>query len=163
MANEANRATHELVSPGDHWHNIAKISIQTYRNHFVGVLSGLHKSFPMHLWCQLLPQAEAQLNLLQQSFITPNILVYAHIHSPHNFMHKPLSPLRCPIFAHKNPDKRGSWADHAINAWICKRQWNTIRLSMCTENTQELKELATSYSSSTSISSPKLWHHKIRS
>ena len=31
-------------------------------------------------------------------------------------MHKSLAPLGCPILAHENPDKRGSWAYHAINA-----------------------------------------------
>ena len=31
-------------------------------------------------------------------------------------MHKPLSPFWFPVLAHENPDKRGSWADHAINA-----------------------------------------------
>ena len=71
----------------------------------------------MHLWCQLLPQSDIQLNIQRQSSITPNISAYTHVHSPHNFMHKSLAPLGCPILAHENPYKRGNWADHAINAW----------------------------------------------
>ena len=70
----------------------------------------------MPLWCRLLPQSEMQLNLQQQSAITPKISVYAHVRGPHNFMHNPLAPLGFPLLAHENPDKRGSWADHAINA-----------------------------------------------
>ena len=54
----ANGATHELVPLEEHRRNIAAKSIQTYKNHFVGVLAGLHESFPMHLWCRLLTQAE---------------------------------------------------------------------------------------------------------
>jgi hypothetical protein len=37
------------------------------KDHFIGVLSGCAKSMPMHLWCQLLPQVERQLLLLQQT------------------------------------------------------------------------------------------------
>ena len=81
------------------------------------MLAGLLKYFPMNLWRQLLPQADMQLNLQQQSFITPKISAYAHFHGPHNFMHKQLAPLGCPVLAHEKPDKRRSWADHKINAW----------------------------------------------
>ena len=80
-------------------------------------MDGLHKSFPMNLWRRLLPQAEIQLNLQQQYAITPNISAYAHVHNPHNFMHNPISLLGCPVLTHENPDKRGSWEDHSINAW----------------------------------------------
>ena len=58
-----------------------------------------------------------QLNIQQQYTITPKMSVYAHVHGPQNFMHKPLAPLGFPILAHENPYKRGSWSDHAINAW----------------------------------------------
>ena len=117
VAIKANGATHELLPPGEHRHNIANKYIQAYKNHFVGLLAGLHESFPMQLWFRLLPQDKMQLNLQRQSAITPKISVYAHVHAPQNFMHKPLAPLGCPVLAHGNPDKRGSWADHAINAW----------------------------------------------
>ena len=91
--------------------------MQTYKNRFVGVFSGLHDSSPMQIWCRLLRQAKMKLNLQQKSAITPKISTYANVHGPYNFMHKPISPLGCPVLAHENPYKRGSWADHAINAW----------------------------------------------
>ena len=112
----ANGATHELVPLEEHRRNIAAKSIQTYKNHFVGVLAGLHESFPMHLWCRLITQAEMQLNIQRQYTITPKISVYSHVHGPHNFIYKPLAPLVCPVLAHENLDKRVSWEDHAINA-----------------------------------------------
>ena len=56
-----------------------------------------------------------QLNIQQKSAITPKMSAYAHARVPHNFMHTPLSPLGFPVLAQKNPDKRGRWADHAIN------------------------------------------------
>ena len=47
--------TYEKVPPGDHRRNIAKKSIQTWKYHFVTVLSGTAETFPLHPWCQLLP------------------------------------------------------------------------------------------------------------
>jgi hypothetical protein len=59
--------TCELVPLDDHQCNMAKKAIQTFKDHFVGVLSGCAPTFTMHLWCQRLPQVELQLLLLQQS------------------------------------------------------------------------------------------------
>jgi hypothetical protein len=56
--------TYELAPPNDHQHNMAEKAIQTFKDHFVGILSGCAPTFPLHLWCQLLPQVEQQLLLL---------------------------------------------------------------------------------------------------
>jgi len=61
------KTTYELVPPDEHRRNIAEKAIQTFKDHFIGVLSGCAKNMPMHLWCQLLPQVERQLLLLRQS------------------------------------------------------------------------------------------------
>ena len=58
--------TYELVPPDDHQSNMAEKAIQTFKDHFVSILSGCAPTFPLHLWCQLLPQVERQLLLLQQ-------------------------------------------------------------------------------------------------
>ena len=78
---------------------------------------GVHASFPMHLWCRLLPSAEMQLNLLHHSSAMPKISAYAHVHGPHNFMKRSLAPLGCPVQVHVKPDKIGSWSEHSIDAW----------------------------------------------
>jgi hypothetical protein len=59
--------TYELVPLNDHQCNMAEKAIQTFKDHFVGVLSGCAPTFSIHLWCQLLLQIERQLLLLQQS------------------------------------------------------------------------------------------------
>jgi hypothetical protein len=59
--------TYKLVPPDNHRRNMAEKAIQTFKDHFVDVLSGCAPTFPMHLWCQLLPQVEWQLLLLLQS------------------------------------------------------------------------------------------------
>ena len=56
-----NRMTYQLVPPNDHRRNIAEKAIQTFKAHFIAIICGADKSFPLHLWCQLLPQAEIHL------------------------------------------------------------------------------------------------------
>ena len=53
--------TYELVPPDNHHCNMAEKAIQTFKDHFVGILSDCAPTFPLHLWCQLLPQVERQL------------------------------------------------------------------------------------------------------
>ena len=55
---EASGMTYELVPPEEHQSNMAEKAIQTFKDFFVGVLSGCAPSMPIHLWCQLLPQVE---------------------------------------------------------------------------------------------------------
>jgi hypothetical protein len=59
--------THELVPPDDHLRNMVEKAIQTFKDHFDGVLGGCAPTFHLYLWCQLLPQVEWQLLLLRQS------------------------------------------------------------------------------------------------
>jgi hypothetical protein len=63
--------TYELVPPDDHLRNMAKKAIKTFKAHFVGVFSGCAPTLPLHLWCQLLPQVEWQLLLLQNCDYIP--------------------------------------------------------------------------------------------
>ena len=51
---KASGMTYELVPPEEHQCNMAKKSIQTFKDHFVGVLSRCAPTMPIHLWCQLL-------------------------------------------------------------------------------------------------------------
>ncbi len=51
--------TYELVPPHNHQRNMAEKAIQTFKDHFIGVLSGCAPTFPLHLWCLLLPQVVA--------------------------------------------------------------------------------------------------------
>eukprot|EP00804_Cyclotella_cryptica_P019885 CCRYP_007803-RA/>CCRYP_007803-RA protein AED:0.34 eAED:0.24 QI:0/0/0/1/0/0.66/3/0/610 len=71
LAITASGMTYQLVPPGDHRRNIAEKAIQTWKDHFIAVISGTGAKFPLHLWCQLLPQMERQLCLLRQSNAYP--------------------------------------------------------------------------------------------
>ncbi len=62
-----NNMTFQLVPPHDHCCNLAKKAIQTFKDHFVAILCGTDKAFPLHLWDRLLLQAKHTLNMLRPS------------------------------------------------------------------------------------------------
>jgi len=62
-----NNMTFQLVPPHDHQRNIDEKAIQTFKGHFISILCGTDKDFPLHLWCRLLPQAEHTLNMLRSA------------------------------------------------------------------------------------------------
>ncbi len=77
---KANQMTYQLVPPHDYRRNIAKKGIKTFNAHFVSILCGVDKDFPLHLWCQLLPQAEHTLNLLRPARVYPTVSsAYAYL------------------------------------------------------------------------------------
>ncbi len=61
------KMTYQLVPPHNHHRNCAKKAIQTFKDHFVAILCGVDKEFPLNLWDLLLPQAENTLNMLRLS------------------------------------------------------------------------------------------------
>ncbi len=105
--------THELVPTNCHCRNIAKRAIQTFKNHFVLILSRVNDRFPLSLWCHLVRPAELTVNLLRQSNITPKVSAYEHVHGQHNYMTRPFAPLGCAVMAHVKPKNLQTWDVHA--------------------------------------------------
>ena len=62
---KSNNMKFQIVHPHDHRRNIAEKVIQVFKAHFISILCGMDKSFPIHLWDRLLGQAEHTLNMLQ--------------------------------------------------------------------------------------------------
>ena len=100
---QATGMTYQLVPPDDHRCNIAEKAIQTWKDHFVGVLSGTSDTFPLHLWCQVLPQMERQLLLLRQSNTNTKISAYAHVYGQHNYDAAPFVPIGMETLVHEKP------------------------------------------------------------
>ncbi|KAL7483783.1 hypothetical protein ACHAW6_009426 [Cyclotella cf. meneghiniana] len=70
--------TVELVPPGCHWKNAAKVVIHNFKSHFLSVLAGTSNNFLPNVWDCLLLQTKITLNLLHQSNATPTISAHAH-------------------------------------------------------------------------------------
>jgi hypothetical protein len=59
-----NGTIHKLFPPNNHRRNIAKRAIQTFKNHFVSILSSVDDRLPLSLWCHLVKPAKLTVNLL---------------------------------------------------------------------------------------------------
>ncbi len=100
---ETSKMTYQLIRLDDHQQNMAEKAIQTFKNHFVSILSRCAPTMPMHLWCQLLPQVKLQLLLLQQSRVNPNMSAYAHLYGQHNYNKHLFVPIGMKALVHDKP------------------------------------------------------------
>jgi hypothetical protein len=129
--------SYQLVPPDDHRRNLAEKAIQTWKDHFIAALSGTADKFPLHLWCQTLPQMERQLNLLRQSHTNPKISAYAQLYGHHDYNALPFVPIGMEALVHDKPSRRSSFAQHCTKGWVlgtspehyrCYKVWsNTSR------------------------------------
>ncbi len=110
---QKNEMTHELVPSNCHQRNMGKCAIQTFKNHFMSILSGLDNRFPLSLWCHLVQPAKLTVHLLRQSNVMPKVFAYAHMHGQHNYMKRPFAPLGCAVMAHVKPKNCCTWDVHA--------------------------------------------------
>ena len=110
--------TYHLFHPDDHRRNLADKAIQTWKDHFIGVVSGTAESFSAHLWCQDIPQAERQLLLLRKSNVNTNISAYIHLYGPHNYNAAPFVPIGIETLVHNKPKRRGTFAEHCSKSFV---------------------------------------------
>ncbi len=106
--------TYQLVPPHDHQHNKAEKAVQTFKDHFVAILCGADKSFPLNLWDLLLQQAKHTLNMLRPSQMTPTVSAYTYLWGQHDYNANPFTPMECKVEAHIVPGIRETWAPEEI-------------------------------------------------
>ena len=105
----------QLVPPGNHRRNAAERAVRTAKNHLIAGLCSCNKDFPLHLWDELLPQAELTLNLLRGSRINPKLSAWAQVNGPFDFNRTPIAPPGIRVLAHEKPDNRTTWSPHALD------------------------------------------------
>ena len=112
-----------------HYHrwNIYKKAIQVSKDHFVSVLCGKDKNFPLQLWYQILPHTEHQLNLLQKSRVVPTISAFVHMYRQHDYDAHPFAPLGCEIEMHIMPIGRKTWESHTKIGYYLGTSWENYR------------------------------------
>jgi hypothetical protein len=109
--------TFKLVPPYSHRRNAAERAIRSFKDHLIAGLCSTDKSFPMHLWDRLLPQAVTTLSMLRTSRINPKLSVSTHIDGQYDFNRSPMAPPGTRIIAHETPNRRRTWAPHGHNGW----------------------------------------------
>lgn len=108
---------YQLAPPGMHRRNAAERAIRTFKNHLIAGLCTCDPTFPMHLWCRLIKQANITLNLLRASRLNPKLSAYAQLFGNFDFNRTPLAPPGTRILSHDKPANRASWATHGEEGW----------------------------------------------
>jgi hypothetical protein len=75
------------------------------------------KQFPMHLWCELLPQATLTLNLMRTSRTSTTVSAATQLFGQFDFNRTPLAPPGTRVVAHVKPKARRTWAPHGEDVW----------------------------------------------
>jgi hypothetical protein len=109
--------TFQLVPLHDHQKNRAEKAIHTFKTHFISIQCGTDKEFPLHLWCQLLPQAEDTLNMLQTARLRPTVSAYTYLWGQHNYNANPFAPLGCKVETNVSPTVQETWAPHTATGY----------------------------------------------
>ena len=112
-----NNCKMQLVPPDTHQRNLAEQAIQTFKNHFISILSGVDKNFPMQWWDRLIPQAVLTLNLLRQLHVNPNVSAHQYINGPFDYNAMPLGPMGCAVQIHNSAGRRQSWEERSLDGW----------------------------------------------
>ena len=94
-----------------------KKAFRQQKNHIKAILAGMDKTFPLHLWDGLLPQAEVSLNMLLPSSIRAQILAYAYMYGHHDDNQMPLAPIGCAVLVHNKLSIRESWDPSSIDSY----------------------------------------------
>ena len=118
---------HQLVPPHDHRRNAAEKAVQIFKDHFIAVLCGTDATFPMKLWCQLLPHAEVQLNMLRKSKTKSNTSAFAHIHGEHDYDATPFGILGSRVEIHETPKQRRTFGAHTKTGYYLGPAWDHYR------------------------------------
>ena len=74
-----NNLKYQIVPPNIHRRNAAECVIQTFKNHFLSVLTTADNEYPISEWDHLLPQAKMTLNLLRASRCNPRLSAYVYV------------------------------------------------------------------------------------
>ena len=97
---------------------MAEVGIKSFKSHFIAILAGLPDSFPLRLWCELVPQAELTLNILRPSHARPMVSAHTYVHGAFNFDQTPIAPIGCELQCHKKPNTRETRAEHSVDGWF---------------------------------------------
>jgi hypothetical protein len=100
-----NDVEYQLVLLHCHRRNAAEGAIRNFKDFFSG-LARVDPNLPLHLWDNLLPQAEMALNLLRTSRQHPHLSPAAHYHGIIDYNKTDFAPPGCKIIAHEKPSQR---------------------------------------------------------
>ena len=107
-----------IVPPYQHRANVAERMIQTFKGHFITILQGTSRSFPMAFWHHLSDQAEITINLLRPSRADPSKSAYEYVYgTTWDWDKHPMLPPGTRCVALVSREQRSSWGLHGREGW----------------------------------------------
>ena len=101
-----------------HHVNAAEKAIDSFKNHFITELSMLDSSFPMHLWCRLIPLAITTLNLLRPSRVNPKLSTEEYLNEVFDYNKTPIAPPGCRVLVYEMKQQRKhTFSPHGQDGW----------------------------------------------
>ena len=97
-----------------HHIKLAKCDVCTFKEHLKYLRATCDTKFPKHIWCQLIPQANITLNILQQARLHPKLSSYHVMWGAFNYNKTTLSPPGTHILVHENPKQRATWDNNGV-------------------------------------------------
>ena len=91
------------------------------------MICGNTATFPRHLWCEAIPQAERQLMLLRQTNINPKISTYAHVYGQHDYSTHPFVPIGMETLVHDKPHCRKTFTKHCSKGYVSRTSFEHYR------------------------------------
>ena len=144
--------TFHFVPSDDHQHNLAEKAIQTWKYHFIGIMSGTAAMLPVHLWYQAIPQADQQLLNLRQPHVHPKVSAYAQVYGPHNYNVAPFVTIGIETLMHGKPKQRDTFAEYCIKDYILGKDFEHSRAcKMWMKDTRAAKSPQQFYTSTSTL------------
>ena len=107
---------YHLVPPDNHRRNLSKRGMQACKNHLMFGISSAHPYFPLMLWDIFVKRANTTINLLRNSRINSKLSARAQLFGTFNYDTNPLDTPGCKCIVDENPNVRGTWSVHSLNA-----------------------------------------------
>ena len=87
-------------------------AIQTLKNSFINVRSGVDTAFLKWAWNHILEHVVVTLNMLCPSRLSPQISAYMQLHGIFDFNETPIAPAGCKIIIRDRTNEQPSWVNH---------------------------------------------------
>ena len=88
--------------------NSVEKGIYRFKKHFISSLATVHPEFPVHLWCILLPVANAMLNLLRPFRLNSRLSIEESLVGIFDYNKSPTSLPGCKVLAYELPGQRNT-------------------------------------------------------
>ena len=110
--------------------NPAERSLQTYKSYIKSTIALIPPTFPIALWCKLLPQINLSVNIVCKCRQNPLLSVWSAMEGEYHFDSTPIAPAGSEMLMHENPGRRRTFGYNAKKACYiapCLRHYRTCR------------------------------------